>query len=794
MWNKIANFILRQKLILLISLAVIFVFMTSQMLKVEMDYHYTNMLPESDSAYINNMKFKETFGNEATGIIVAMEDTNIFELEKFNAIINLCDSIRKIKNITNVLTISDVINLQNKTTIDSATKKKTREFEIYKTFPKKVTSQHQLDSLKKCFFNLPIYEGLLYNQDRNVFLLLITISKDVIDTPERLDIVFGTDEHLGIEKYVKNFEKETGIKTHISGHPYIRSKIMVETKSEILFFTVLAAVICILILIYYFRSFKVILVSLLTISFSISFALGLMGILGYKITILTAMIPPLLIIIGIPNSVYLINKFHNELKFHGNKILALQRVITKVGAAVCITNATTAAGFCTFVITQNANLVEFGIISSVGILCILISSLIIIPGFFSYWKAPANRETKHIENKFFNALINKLDYIVFNKRKIVYICFSSVILLSAIGIFLIKRSGYILDDVKHNHPIYLDLKYIESKFKGAFPLEIVIESKDTSTNAIKFVEQIEKIDSLQRRLEKYPCLSKSLSIADATKFLYQAYSKGKVSKYKLPPNEGTYAQIIKRLPKLDNNMAKSFIDSSRKTTRISLYISDIGVDSLEKVLPLINEDLNSIFPKDQFETYVTGSTILYFVSTTYLTTNLLQSLILAIFLIVVFMFWLFRSPRIVLISVIPNLLPMIVTGGIMGYFGIPIKPSTILVFSITFGISVDQAIHFLSKFRQDLTKYNWNIIESVKSTLSETAQSMIYSAIILVFGFMIFAFSNFGGTVALGILITIALFVATFANVILLPSILLSFEKKLSKMNHKEFADNLDEQ
>lgn len=785
MWNKFANFILQKKVYLLIGVGLFTIIMFYFTLKVEMDYHYTNICPKTDKAYTDNVKFKQVFGDESTGIIVGFEDSTLFELSKFRNLEKLREEIKNIHYITNVLTVKDAINIRSISYDDNNGKTK-REFQIYNIFPKKVKNQKELDNLKKEFFNLPFYEELLYNKDRNVFLMLITISPDIIDTPERLPIV------AKIKDAVDKFENETNIKTHISGHPYIRSVIMVETKREIAIFTILAGILCVAILFFLFRSPKIIFTTLLIIAVSCFTSLGLMGLMDWKMTILTALIPPLLIVIAIPNTVYIINKYHSETLKHGNKILALQRVISKIGAAVFMANLTTAIGFLSFVVTSNPNLIEFGVAASTGVFTIFISSLIIIPSCFSYWKPPKAKQLQHVDNKFITKYIQTLLQIIEQKRKWVFFVFTIILGLAIYGITQVKEAGYILDDINHEHFLYKDLKFFETNFNGAFPLEILIASKDSLTG-LNFINEIEKINNVQNKLNNYSELSKSISVANFTKFLHQAYSKGKIKNYKLPPNPKTYEIILNRLPKLQNNMASAFIDSTRHITRISLHIKDLGTIKMNEFMPKVQAELDSVFSPEKYETFATGSTVMYWKSNTFLTINLFQSLVLAIFIIASFMFWLFRNPKIVLISLVPNLIPMIVTGGIMGFAGIPLKPSTILIFSIAFGISVDATIHYLTKFRQELKKNNLNIRLTVIDAFKEVGRSMLYSSIILILGFLVFAFSNFGGTKALGILVTIALFIATLANSILLPTILYTAANKLSKKSMEKFPEAEEE-
>lgn len=784
MWHKIARIILRNRVFLLGILTLITVFMSWQGNKIEMDYHFANMLSNKDKVYLDNLKFKKIFGEEANGIIIGFVDKDLFKLENFLEFMHFCDRLSKVEHVTGVFTITKAVNIRQVTVTDDGKNK--RVFETYNIFPDKINSQQDLDSLKEVFFSLPFYRDLLYDKDTNVFLMSVALDKKIIDSKARIPVV------LKIEELVNEYSNKRNIETHISGLPYIRTKNMNMVKKEIVIFIILAAIICIAFLYIFFRSFKVIGVTLIVVGFSVLWAIGLMGILGYKITILTGMIPPLLIIIGVPNTIFLLTKYHRETVSHGNKILALQRVISKIGNAVFLSNITTAAGFATFITTKSSILVEFGIISSLGIIFVFFNALIIIPSVFSFLQPPTGKYTKYLQGKFINGIVDFILILITKHRQKIYITIVVLIILSFIGISQIKKTGYLLDDVPHNNKIYIDLKFLEKTFNGVSPLEIAIESKD-SLKGLQLVDQIISIDSLQQKLKTYPELSRSMSVADAVKFLYQSYSKGSPQKYKLPEDLKTYETIFKRLPKgLNQNLVKSFVDSTNTITRISLNIADIGTNRMQILLPKIINDINYYFPPEKFNTIITGSTILYFTGTTYLIKNLFISLSLAIIIISLLMYFIQRSFKMVGIALIPNFIPMLVTAGLMGYFGIPIKPSTILVFSIALGISVDGSIHLLTKYRQELATNNWNIGISVKKALKETGTSMMYTIVVLFLGFLIFAASSFGGTKALGILISTTLLVAMICNLVLLPSLLLSLESFLSKKSFPEPAIEID--
>lgn len=774
MWQKIARLILRRKYYLIAALTLVTLFLGYEAMQVRMDYGYARMLSEDDEVYLQNKKFKELFGDEANAIAVGINDkellTDYSHFEKFR---KLDKDIKAHQSVRTTFGPLEAINLRM-ATVDNGNGGKRRAFEPIKIFDESITCQASLDSVSNIFFGLPFYTDLLYSSDTNVYLFTITLDPEILNSSERQKVVSE------IEDIIMAYSADAGVDVHISGHPYIRTEITNLIKKELLIFTLLAVLVCVIILYIFFRSFKIIFASLIVVALSLVWSFGYMVLCGYQITILTSMIPPLLIVIGIPNIIYMFNKYHAEYKLHGQKVKALHRTICKIGNASFVTNLTTACGFATFIVTSNSLLIEFGVVASLGIMTVFLLSLQIIPIFFSLSKPPSVKATKHIDNKIITGIIAKIENIVTYKRKNVYIAFIAVVVVMLAGTFLIGRAGYILDDVPEDSRLCKDTRFLEDNFGGVSPIEIVVISKDTLRNDLDYVDQIELLDSLQRRLRKYPELSRSLSIADAVKFLYQSLKSG--NSYELPPSPDTYSTIMKRMPEMKGmGLAKSFIDSTKTATRVSMNIRDVGCDRIEELLPLLRDDISAVFPADRYETIITGNSIMNYTGTTYLTENLFLSLALAILVIALFLLWMFRSIKVTLLSLIPNLIPMIVTAGVMGYFGIMIKPSTILVFSIAFGISVDDTIHYLAKYSQELKHTDGNIGQSVRNALSETGMSMIYTSIILVLGFGIFIISAYGGSRSMGILVSTALFVAMFSNIILLPSLLMTLEHHFNK-------------
>ncbi len=770
MWSFIAQRVLKNRLVFIIIVILITAFMGYKAQDVELDYHYAALLPKTDSTYIDYQTFQKKFGDDGNVMIVGVNDSNFFKVNKFNDWIKALDSVQNVNGIESVLSVSEIASLDKNA--------KLKKFEFKKIFPKEVKSQTELDSLKDIIHNYPFYEGFIFYKTNNLQLLAVTFEQGVVNNKKRDDVL---EE---VEGVLRNWGKKHNAEMRFSGLPYTRTRIAIMIKEELNMFIIAALLITAIILFLFFRSFKVVLFSCLIVGAAVVWSLGTIVLFQYKLTVLTGMIPPLLIVIGIPNSVFLLNKFHKEFKHHGNKIKALHRVISRVGNATFLTNLTTAAGFATFLVTGNKMLMEFGIVAALNIMGVFLLSITLIPVFFSFLSDPKHRHTKHLDYKFVGKVVDKLVFFAENKRKYVYLAVLGFIIAAGIGISLIKTQGFIIDDIPKDNPIYVDVKFFEKMTGGVMPLEIIVSKKDSLD-----YHTIRKINEFQERLKKYKCFSKPLSISDIAKFANQAYFKGKKKFYKFP--DITQAKNIQ--PYLssfsgNNNLASKFIDSTYHSARISVRVEDLGTNSMLKLRKDIENELAQIFNDKKYEVIVTGSSIVFTQGTKHLVNNLFTSLALAIFLISVLMATMFSSFRMILVSIVPNILPLVFTAAIMGYFGVPIKPSTVLVFSITFGISVDNAIHFLTKYRQELIASKWDIHHSVVSSLRETGVSIIYTATILFFGFGIFTISDFGGTQAIGTLVSITLLFAMLSNLVLLPSLLLSYKNRITTKAFKDYV------
>ena len=766
-WDVIARLILRNKIAILIGVLIATFLLGSQWKHMRFTYTEANLLPDDHEVNIEYNEFLNIFGEEGNLIVLGVKDSLLFTVENLNAWNNLSESFKAYDDVETVVSIKDLQKLIKDT--------KQEKFQLEPFIKDSITSKEQLETLQyELFHKYPFYDNFLYNTKTKTVRTAIYLKKDIVNTPKRKDFVF-----LILNKKIEAFEQATNLDVRVSGMPYIRTLNAQHIIDEIQLFIGGALAITSLIFFFFFRSFRATFISLIVVCFGVMWTFGILGLLRYEITVLTALIPPLIIVIGIPNCIFLINKYQHEVKLHGNKVKSLQRVITKVGNATLMTNVTTASGFATFILTESTLLKEFGIVASLSILAIFILCLLIIPIIYTFLPYPKERHLEHLNKRWIGGFVDWMEHMVKQKRITIYVTSIVLIIASIIGIYQIKISGSLIEDMPQKTEFFDDIRFFEDEFNGIMPLEILVDTK--RKKGVMKLSTLKRMNELEEVIIETPELSKPISVVSLLKYSKQAYYNGNPKYYQLPTSqENSFIMSYAKNSSSEVDLLKNFVDSTGQYARITTFMKDIGTDKMERIEENLQHKIDKVFPEDRFKITMTGKALVFQKGTKYLVKNLAISLSLAIFLISLFMAYMFRSFRMIIVSLIPNLLPLVVTAGLMGYLGVPIKPSTILVFSIAFGISVDDTIHFLAKYRQELLANNWKIRKSVYAALRETGVSMFYTSIVLFFGFSVFTISNFGGTVALGALVSATLLFAMLSNLLLLPSLLLSLERSIA--------------
>ncbi|CAA9198066.1 transporter [Flavobacterium collinsii] len=775
-WEKLARIILKNRISILVGIAALTIFLGYQWKNLSMTYTEANLLPKNHIANKDYQKFLDKFGEEGNLVVIGFQDKKFFTPKNYAAWNELMTGLKKSKEVDLVVSLNDLKKLEKDTV---------NEKFVLAPFidQSKATDPEYLKKVQyDLFHNLPFYEGLLYNKESGSIRSAIYINKALVNTAERKTFIL---ENL-VPK-IDKFEKTTGIDLRVSGMPYIRTINADNMKGEIGLFIGAALLTVSLIFFFFFRSYRATFISICILIVGVIWSFGTLGLFHYKITILTAIIPPLIIVIGITNCIFLINKYQQEIKLHNNQAKALQRIISKIGVSTLMTNLTTAIGFATFMITGNDLLFEFGLVTSINVISVYLLTLLIVPIVYSFMSVPGEKHLYHLTKTYISTLLDFVENVVKNKRKVIYTIYGLLLVFSVIGVTQMKVSGSLIGEMPKSASFFKDILFYEKEFNGVMPLEIMIDTK--KKKGVMKASTIRKMDELQNTIIEMPELAKPVSIVNLVKYSKQAFYNGNPEYYQLPTSQEqtfilSYAKNATKNSK--ENLMKAYVDSTGQYARITTFMKDIGTDEMAKVEKKLHSKIDEIFPKDRYEVTITGKALVFQKGTSYLVDNLIESLIFAILVIAALMLYLFRSFKMVFASVITNILPLCITSGLMGYFGIPLKPSTILVFSIAFGISVDNAIQFMAKYHHDLLQNNGKVKKSVFSALRETGISTFYTSVVLILGFATFTLSSFSGTIALGGLISCTLAFAMFANLLVLPALVLTFEKKKAKKEEME--------
>jgi len=760
-WNRIATFILKNRPLFVTVILSFTALMGYFATTVELEYSMQKLVPSEDKDFKFYKTFKEKFGDDGNKLVCALETEDLFDSAFYNDFAQTCDNLNKISGVKGIISPSHLFHLY----VDTL-----EYLRMKRLVPKGIISQNDLDSFKSEFANLKFYDGLIYNKKSKVSLVLITLDVGVLNSPERISLIESIRDPLF--EFGERHNKEI----HLSGLPYIRFQNATYIKREILLFTALAFIVTALLILLLFRNFKTLFVSLLFISIGVVTMLGIQGILGFKLNILSGLLPPLLVVVGVQNTIYIINQYHEQYRRHRNQAKALTRIISHVGVANFLINFTTSVGFGTFYFTHTTILEQFGLVAFITINLIFLINIIGIPILYSFFTPPTIKQTKHLDNRRFSSFLNWVTLLINKRKRRIFYWFSLFAILGLVFMFRLKPLAFMVDDIPKDSKIYTDMKFIQEHFNGALPYEIVVTSYEEGN--ILNGEMLAKCKKLQKAVSEYSEMSKPMSLVEIISAANQAVHDDDPRYYRIPSNMelGNLALMFPESNSNSTTLINNLVDSTYSQMRISYQMKDVGSERMDEINQEIQEKAKHIFSQDEYDVKITGTSKIFLKGNDYLFDSLLKATFWSLLIISLTMSFLFPSWRMVIIAIIPNFVPLVITAGMMGLLGLSLKPSTILIFSISFGITVDSTIHFISTFRREVLK-NMNTVEKALAiTIDEVGISMMYSALAVCSGFAIFIFSDFRGTQSLGWLTGLTIFGGLATNLFLLPALIYAFK------------------
>jgi predicted RND superfamily exporter protein len=772
-WLQLGKNIVKYKIAALAFLALSTLFMGYFAIQVKLSYEFTKAIPEDNPKFVIYKEFVKKFGVDGTTMVVGFQTDSFFTTTVFNQVADLQKDIKTIPGVTEVVSVPSAYTIIK----DSASSK----FIPHKVFNAPYGSDSALAADKAILESLPFYKNLMYNPSSHAYIMAISFIPDSINSGARSGIIKNLQSKLDA------FVAKSNLKVHISGLPYIRTIIADRIKKEMLWFLIGSLLLSAITLFLFFRSISATLLSLSVVVMGVIWSFGTMVLLGQKITLLTALIPPLIVVIGIPNCIYFLNKYHTSYKESKNKQEAIEQMVGRMGIVTLFCNITAAIGFFVFALTKSPLLKEFGWVSGLNIMALFLISLLFIPPVLTFLPPPTTKHVKYLENKFLERILIKIERWTFQHTKWVFAITSILVVVSIMGLMRIKKEAFIVDDLPKKDKLYTDLKWFEKEAGGVMPLEIVIDTKKKN-GLVRSIKPLEAIDELHQYLVAQPELGKPLGLLEGIKFAKQAFYDGDSNAYTVPT--GTEMAFMAPYLKTDSQkttnstgasptqLLSKFIDSAKRETRVSVNMKDIGSAELPLFLHKLDSATKIIFDTSKYKVEITGSSVTFLEGSNFIVRGLGESIFWAFLLIAICMIFLFRSFPILMCSLVPNIVPLLMTAGLMGWVGISLKPSTVLVFSVALGIAIDVTIRFLVNYKQELPRLSNNVHETLLQTIKHTGISIIYTSLVLVAGFVIFCFSDFGGTKALGWLTSLTLVVSTFTNLILLPALIKTFIKQ----------------
>lgn len=779
MWNNLAKWVLRFRLPLLILIAVITALMGLFASRLELSYDFSKTIPLDHPKYLEYQSFRKHFGEDGEMLVAGLRTDDFYKLPVFTAYTRLQKSLKKIRGVEFILSVPSAITLVKDTA--------TSQLKVAQVFPSTIGDQATLDSCRGAFEKLPFYKGLLCNPDTKAYLMSISLNKELINSPARTQLINAILDTL------QGFETAQHLTFATSGLPLIRTQMSNRIQREMRWTLIGSVLLMIVILLVFFRSFSSMLISLLVVGIGVVWCSGTTYLMGYKITLLTGIIPSLVVVIGIPNCIYFLNKYHTEYLKGGGKQQALEGMVSRMGIVTFMCNVSAAIGFAVFAFTQSPILKEFGVVAGINIMALFFVSFIVLPSLLSYLPEPKERETRYLDNAVINRFLEKIEVWVFSHRKTILVSTALIVAVAVAGMFRLKSVAYIVDNLPKNDQLYTNMKFFEHDFHGVMPLEIVIDTrKKYGFSGTKALTAFSKMDSLSQTITSFPETSRPLSIVEALKFARQAFYDGDSSYYGLPNSLDAVMMSDYLTPKSPKNTGKagaggfdrllnSFIDSTKQRARMSVEMADVGTERLPVLLDTFEKRATQLFDTSKYTVTFTGASVTNQVGNSFIINGLKDSIVWAFLLIALCMLYLFRSFRILICSLIPNIIPLIVTAGIMGWVGVALNPSTVIIFSVALGIAIDVTIRFLVNYKQELPTHGGDVFLTVKETIRHTGISIVYTSLVLIAGFIVFCFSSFGGIKALGWLTSLTLFLALFTNLILLPVLLIILNPKQRK-------------
>lgn len=767
--RRFANFIIDHPKPILFVFGILVLSALYPALSIRTDFNLENFFPKHDPTIKDYEYLEQEFGRDDNIIMVGFKDDSLLSPSVLTDLRSIVDSVETIPLVTEVRSLWSAENIQG----DGAR----LEFDPYLRDANLGTVS--TDSLRNELTSDSFVEGFLVNDKATVTAFYLEITDDQNNFETRRQIIQRLNDTLNQYRHKYDFK--------LSGIPYYRNQYINYLNDEIAFYITLSSLLIVLLLWVLYRSTLGVLFPMMIVWLTILFTLAIMQLTGGYFEVMSSTIAPILLCVGIADSIHMISKYDDARVDGLNKRQSITEMLLTLGSATFLTSITTAIGFGTLMTSNIVPMKRFGIYTAVGVMVAFTITITFLPSVLSITgDRKIFRDKSAYLFDFFRTLLQKISR--FNQRNYKKIVVGTLLftLVLGSGMLILKVNGKVFDELGPSTQPIKDAEFISQNLTPPFPMEFVINTG--SENEIMEPEFLQKVEELTRHLEQYPEVDRVISINTLLKEVHQAMAPEQYKDQPLPQDEQLIAQYILLLEFNESDILPRFSDFSYQRIRIATNVYDVGSYQINKLQESLQSYLEENFPDS--EVTLTGSTILSADLNGKIVNSLFKSILLAFALISIIMAVLFRNVRMVLISLIPNILPLLMVAGFMGFTGIDIKASTAVIFTIAFGIAVDDSIHYLARVRVEM-KRGRSLSKALHYTTVKTGKAIIVTSVILMVGFGSLLTSVFISTVYMGLLVGLTVLTALLCDLFLLPSLFywikpdVSFDPGLPKSDSK---------
>jgi uncharacterized protein len=750
----IADFILAYPRTILLAIVILTVASVFPASRIGTDFNLEGFFPDDSPTIEEYRQLSDEFGRDDNIIALAFEVPDVFSQNVVRDIATLTQELELISNVTEVNSIWNVSQIRNNDgmLVTSA------YFDGFN--PLLPIDELRLEEIRADMLRNPFIVDLMVNKQATVAAIYIELNEDVNSYRVRGQVIADISRILSLYQDTYNFR--------ITGIPYFRNMYVDMLNKEIIMYVSISSVLIIALLWGLFRNLRGIIIPISIVWLTILFTVAFIVLTGGYFEILSSSIAPILLCVGVADSIHLLTKYQDSRLNGFTPGIALKETIVVLGSATLLTSITTAIGFATLVTSNVMPMKRFGLYTAAGVLIAFLITIFLLPTLLPKFRDTVTQAGKQNQvHNFLGKILRKTCTWATLNHKSVVITTILISLFFAYGATQLKVNGKIFDDVGPSQQIMKDSDFFTQKLTPQFPLEFVI---DTGVpNGALSPDLLREIDAFESWLTSFDEIERTTSLTTLIEEIHRVMSPEEALRESLPSDAPLIAQYMLLLELSDSEAASRLVDFNYQTIRLASNVQDAGSWRTNQIREEIFIWLSDKFPDATIS--ISGTSILVADLTDNIVRSLSSSILLAILFISIIMAWLFRDIRLVFISIMPNVIPLIITAGTMGFLGVDIKPSTAVIFTIAFGIAVDDSIHYLARLRIEATRVR-NLGEAIALTTEKTGRAIVLTSVILMVGFGTLATSAFTSTMLMGTLTCLTIITALLADLLFLPAIL----------------------